>query len=206
MIFSVCDNRNIDDFTCIKHQTLAAFEQRVQAASKTMNLGNIRRETPQRQTNKPQVINTWQGATVNWENDGKQRHHQTGQENGEGANPKIWRTHWGLKWQQAKARNARKEKSETGLIDSFATNDLDWIKPHLGPSIGLHHRLQPFPNWCRSSFASRRRWLPWTRVQLQQASGPLPSRGCCLTKGIFERNLMNSRTTQNLCSFEIGCV
>ena len=101
-----------------------------------MNLGNIRRETPQRQTNKPEVINTWQGATVNWENDGKQRHQQTGQQNGEGANPKIWRTHWGVKWQRVKAR---KEKTETALMDSFATNDLDWIKPHLGPSIGLHH-------------------------------------------------------------------
>ena len=31
------------------------------------------------------------------------------------------------------------EPTETALMDSFATNDLDWIKPHLGPSIGLHH-------------------------------------------------------------------
>ena len=135
MIFGVCDNGNIDDFPCQTPNT-CSFRTRSTSCKQNDETWQQAQWNTRKETNRPQVINTWQGATVNWENDGKQRHQQTGQENGEGANPKIWRTHWGVKWQQVKAR---KERTETALMDSFATNDLAWIKPHLGPSIGLHH-------------------------------------------------------------------
>ena len=42
-------------------------------------------------------------------------------------------------WSGSEWRHERKKLKQHSLMDSFATNDLDWIKPHLGPSIGLHH-------------------------------------------------------------------
>ena len=162
MIFGVCDNKNIDEFTCIKHQTLAAFEQGVQAASKTERM----------MANKMRDI-TKQAKKVK-----KER------------TPKFGEP---LRGEVAASESTKGNKTKRQRLG------LDKASPGAEHRPAPLHRLQPFPNLCRSSFASRRRWLPWTRVQLQPASAPLPSRRCFLTKGL------NFRTTQNLC-FEIGCV